>query len=284
MSDYRIIDTWCNAFTPESMKKNYVENAEMNHVVKWWSMDNRVRGWTPQEFEAVLDAANVSTVFVPVWQMRSWRNQAMLWDQKIEEVTAITQCNPKRYKGMFGINPGWRMDGVRRLERAVLDHGFICAHLHHHGWGIRPDDKAFFPYYAKCVELGVPIMIQMGHSAEFMPSEVGRPVYLDEVALYFPELKIVACHTGWPWVEEMIAMAWKHPNFYISTTAHSPKYWDQSLVRFLNSRGKGKVMYGTDFPVLTHAASISEIDGLGLKPEARRALLHDTAAKVFNLD
>jgi len=281
---YPIIDTWSNLFTPASMKKNYIENPEMAHIVKWWRMDDRTRGWTPQEFAKVLDAAGVSTAFVPVWQMRSWKYQAMLWDMRLEEVEAVMRADPKRYKGMFGINPFHKMEGVKALERAVKDHGFICAHLHHYGYGLRPDDKAFFPFYAKCVELDVPVMVQMGHSAEFMPSDVGRPIYLDDIALYFPALKIVATHTGWPWVEEMIAMAWKHPNLYISTTAHSPKYWDKSLVHFLNSRGKGKVMFGTDFPVLTHAASIAEIDSLGLKEDARKALLHDTAAKVFKLD
>jgi hypothetical protein len=266
------------------MKKNYIENPEMAHIVKWWRMDDRTRGWTPQEFAKVLDAAGVSTAFVPVWQMRSWKFQAMLWDMQLEEVAEVMRADPKRYKGMFGINPYHKMEGVKALERAIKEHGFSCAHLHHYGYGLRPDDKAFFPFYAKCVELDVPVMVQMGHSAEFMPSDVGRPIYLDDIALYFPGLKIIATHTGWPWVEEMIAMAWKHPNLYISTTAHSPKYWDKSLVHFLNSRGKGKVMFGTDFPVLTHAASIAEIDKLGLKEEARKALLHDTAVKVFKLD
>lgn len=284
MSTYGIIDTWSNLFTPASMKKNYIENPEMAHIVKWWRMDERTRGWTPQEFAKVLDASGVSTAFVPVWQMRSWKFQAMLWDMQLEEVAEVMRADPKRYKGMFGINPFHKMEGVKALERAIREHGFICAHLHHYGYGLRPDDKAFFPFYAKCVELDVPVMVQMGHSAEFMPSDVGRPIYLDDIALYFPGLKIIATHTGWPWVEEMIAMAWKHPNLYISTTAHSPKYWDKSLVHFLNSRGKGKVMFGTDFPVLTHAASIAEIDKLGLKEEARKALLHDTAAKVFKLD
>lgn len=78
-------------------------------------------------------------------------------------------------------------------------------------------------------------------------------------------------------------MAWKHQNVYISTSAHLPKYWDKSLVHFLNSRGMGKVMFGTDFPVLTQAQSLAEVEKLDLKPEARKALLHDTAAKVFGL-
>jgi hypothetical protein len=280
---FPIIDSWCNLFTPASMRKNFIENPEMAHIVKWWRMDDRTRGWTPQDFAIVLAAAGVSTVITPVWQMRSWKFQAMLWDMKMEEVLEIMRADPKRYKGLMGINPYHKMEGVRALERAVREHGFIGAHLHHYGFGLRPDDKAFYPFYAKCVELDVPVMIQMGHSAELMPSDVGRPIYLDDVALYFPTLKIVAGHTGWPWCEEMIAMAWKHANVYISTSAHLPKYWDASLVRFLNSRGKGKVMFGTDFPVLTQAQSLAELEKLELKPEARKALLHDVAAKVFNL-
>jgi predicted TIM-barrel fold metal-dependent hydrolase len=280
---YPIIDSWCNLFTPASMKKNFIENPEMAHIVKWWHMDDRTRGWTPQQFADVLDSCGVSTVITPVWQMRSWKFQAMLWDMKMEEVLEAMKADPRRYKGLMGINPFHKMEGVKALERAVREHGFIGAHLHHYGFGLRPDDKAFFPFYAKCVELDVPVMIQMGHSAELMPSDVGRPIYLDEVALYFPTLKIVAGHTGWPWCEELIAMAWKHQNVYISTSAHLPKYWDKSLVQFLNSRGRGKVMFGTDFPVLTQSAALAEVHKLELKPEAKKALLHDTAKKVFKL-
>jgi predicted TIM-barrel fold metal-dependent hydrolase len=282
--DYPVIDSWCNLFTPASMKKNFIENPEMAHIVKWWHMDDRTRGWSPEAFAKLLDQSGVGTVITPVWQMRSWRFQAMLWDMEMEEVLEIMRADPKRYKGLMGINPFHKMEGVKALERAVREHGFIGAHLHHYGFGLRPDDKAFFPFYAKCVELDVPVMIQMGHSAELMPSDVGRPIYLDEVALYFPTLKIVAGHTGWPWCEEMIAMAWKHANVYISTSAHLPRYWDQSLVRFLNSRGRGKVMFGTDFPVLTQAQALADVQEMDLKPEARKALLHDTAAKVFNLN
>jgi predicted TIM-barrel fold metal-dependent hydrolase len=280
---YPIIDSWCNLFTPASMKKNFIENPEMAHIVKWWRMDDRTRGWSPQDFAKVLDAAGVSTVITPVWQMRSWKFQSMLWDMKMEEVLEIMEADPGRYKGLMGINPFHKMEGVAALERAVKEHGFIGAHLHHYGYGLRPDDKAFFPFYAKCSELNVPVMIQMGHSAELMPSDVGRPIYLDDVALYFPDLKIIAGHTGWPWCEEMIAMAWKHQNVYISTSAHLPKYWDKSLVHFLNSRGKGKVMFGTDFPVLTQAAALAEVDKLDLKPDAKKALLHDAAQAAFNL-
>lgn len=282
--DFQIIDTWCNLFTPESMRANYHETEELAEIVRWWHMDNRLRGWSPAEFAAeVLDPLGVGTVLIPAWQMRSWERQAMMWDMAVEEVAEVCSADPKRYKGMVGINPHHRMEGVRRVERAVRDYGFVAAHLHQYGYNLAPDAPEFWPFYAKCVELGVPVMIQMGHAAERMPSEVGRPIHLDRVALWFPELKIIAAHTGWPWVEEMIAMAWKHKNVYVSTTAHLPKYWDPALVRFIDSRGIGKVLYGTDFPVVTHKESLALIEQLNLKPAALKALLHDTAATLFGL-
>ena len=81
-------------------------------------------------------------------------------------------------------------------------------------------------------------------------------------------------------------MAWKHPNVYIATSGHAPKYWDPKLVRFLNARnrGIGKVMWGTDYPLIDHAESLSQIDAVDLKPEALQALLHDIAVKVFKIN
>ena len=81
---------------------------------------------------------------------------------------------------------------------------------------------------------------RMGHTLDMLPIETGRPVHLDKVALYFPDLKIVCTHTAWPWVEEAIALASKHPNVYMGTSAYAPKYWPPELVRFIDSRGRDK--------------------------------------------
>jgi predicted TIM-barrel fold metal-dependent hydrolase len=201
----------------------------------------------------------------------------------IKEVYDILKEKSDRLKGMFGINPFRRMDGVRELERAVKEYGFVAAHIHPYGFGIPLNDAMYYPFFAKCVELDIPVMIQVGHSADSMPSKRGRPILLDDIALYFPELRIVAAHTGWPWVEELIALAGKHRNLFIATTAHAPKYWDPSLVRFINSWGKEKVLYGTDFPVLSHKESLLQIDNLSLKEESKSKLLWENASKVFKL-
>ena len=277
----KAIDVWCNIFTPEGMKKYYVAPPELKEVIDRWNLGERTRGYTVGDFSKILDAAQVEKVILPALKVRSFLKQEMIKDMTIQEIHEIIKENPDRFKGMMGINPFTRMEGVRELERAVKEFGFVAAHIHPYGFGIPLNDAMFYPFYAKCVELDIPVMIQVGHSAEFMPSRMGKPILLDDVALYFPELKIIAAHTGWPWVEELIALAWKHPNVYIATTAHAPKYWDRSLVTFLNSRGKNKVLYGTNFPVLTHAESLSQIENMGLKEESKIRLLRENARRVF---
>ena len=279
----RAIDVWCNIFTPEGMKKYYVTSPELKEVVDRWKLGERTKGYSIADFLKVLDEAQVEKIIIPALKIRSFLKQELIKDMGIEEIYEILKENPGRLKGMMGINPFKRMEGVRELERAVKEYGFVGAHIHPYGFGIPLNDAMYYPFFAKCVELDIPVMIQVGHSAESMPSGMGRPILLDDVALYFPELKMVAAHTGWPWVEELIALAGKHHNVFIATTAHAPKYWDKSLVQFVNSWGKDKVLYGTDFPVLSHKESLLQIENLGLKEESKSKLLRENALKVFKL-
>lgn len=281
MSEFKAIDCWTNVFTPEWLRRMYIETDELFDLVKWWDMDERLRGFSPAELVAEMDRLGISRTCVPAFQLYSYKQKRLLWDFSSEDVAALIEQAPGRLFGLAGINPLKKMEGVRDLRRSVEELGFVGAHLHPYGFGHDLDDRVFYPFYAACEELGVPVLFQSGHSAERMPSRHGRPLLIDDVALYFPELKLVLGHTGWPWCEEALAMAWKHPNVYIAMTAHAPKYWDASLVRFLDSRGRGKVMWGTDFPVVTHADALEQVRELGLKPKSETALLHDVAQAVF---
>jgi predicted TIM-barrel fold metal-dependent hydrolase len=131
------------------------------------------------------------------------------------------------------------------------------------------------------------VQLQVGQSLVYDPSRplrsVGRPITLDAVACDFPELKLIGIHVGIPWTEEMIAMAWKHRNIYIGCDAHSPKYWPQSFVHYINSYGQDKVMFGTDYPVLDFERTRNEVEALGLKPQALQKLLRDNARRVYKL-
>jgi predicted TIM-barrel fold metal-dependent hydrolase len=127
--------------------------------------------------------------------------------------------------------------------------------------------------------------MQVGHSAESMPSEYARPILLDNIALDFPGLVIVGTHTGWPWTEEMIAMAWKHDNVYIGMDAHMPRFWSESLLQFIKTRGQDKAIWGTNGPTaFTHSHILSQVDELNLKPQIKRKLLRDNARKVLKLN
>jgi predicted TIM-barrel fold metal-dependent hydrolase len=278
-----VIDYWCNLFTPEGIRASFLEQEELREVFRWWRLEDHLRGYPPAEFLALLDAAGVEMVLVPAARMRSFRSQRLLWDVPVRDVAELIETAPDRIGGLYGIDPWTRMGGVRELEDAVRRQGFVGAHLHPYGFGLPLNDAAYYPFYAKCVELDVPLVVQVGHSAESMPSALGRPLLLDDVALYFPELRIVAAHTGWPWVEELLALAWKHRNVYVGTSAHAPRYWDPALVRFLDSRGRGKVLFGTDYPVLRHAEALAQLDALALKEESRAWLLRETARKVFKI-
>lgn len=273
----------CNLFTPEGIRACFLDQEELREVFRWWRLEDHLRGFPPPEFLALLDAAGVEMVLVPAAKMRSFRTQRLFWDVPIRDVAELIETAPDRIGGLYGIDPWTRMGGVRELEDAVRRQGFVGAHLHPYGFGLPLNDAAYYPFYAKCVDLDVPLVVQVGHSAESMPSALGRPLLLDDVALYFPELRIVAAHTGWPWVEELLALAWKHRNVYVGTSAHAPRYWDPALVRFLDSRGRGKVLFGTDYPVLRHADALAQLDALALKEESRVWLLRETARKVFKI-
>lgn len=195
--------------------------------------------------------------------------------------------HPDRFHGLAGVDPYMGMAGVRALESAVRNEGFIGAHCYPHWFDLAPDHAKYYPFYAKCVELGVPYQLQVGQSMIYAPEHrtrsVGQPITLDAVACDFPELKLIGIHVGIPWHDEMIAMAWKHPNIFIGSDAHSPKYWPDSFVRYLNSYGQDKVIFGTDFPVLDFARTLAEIDALKLKPEVQRKFLRENAIRIYGL-
>ena len=204
-----------------------------------------------------------------------------------EIVARAVEKYPTRFAGMAGVDPYEGMKGVRALESAIKNDGFIGAHVYPHWFDLPPDHAKYYPFYAKCCELGVPIQMQVGQSMVYAKDapmrSVGRPILLDGIACDFPELKLIGIHVGIPWTDEMIAMAWKHENVFIGSDAHSPKYWPPAFVNYINSYGQDKVMFGTDFPVLGFKRTMDEVLALNLRPDPLRKFLRDNAVRVYNL-
>ena len=194
---------------------------------------------------------------------------------------------PQRFSGLAGIDPTRGMQGLKDLEVAVNEYGFVGAHWYPHWFSMPPNAAQIYPYYAKCCELDIPIMMQVGQNliynrARRLPS-VARPILLDQVAIDFPDLKIIGIHVGIPWTDEMIAMCWKHENVFTAGDAYAPRYWPKQYVHYANSYGRHKVMFGTDWPVVSPERAVDEIDEFDLTAESKTLLMRDNALRVFKL-
>ncbi len=249
--------------------------------------DEILRGLPIEKYIERMDRAGIQMAFIAAAKSGSI-GHPVNWHLPYEMVAEVVKKYPTRFKGLAGIDPNESMEGVRKLEYAIRELGFVGAHLYPHWFEMSPTHRKYYPFYAKCAELGVPIQMQVGHCLVYSKDRplrsVGRPITLDTLACDLPELKIIGIHTGWPWVEEMISVAWKHPNVYIGSDAYGPKYWKPEFINFINSWGQDKVLFGTDFPIIDFERATREINDLGLRDHAKEKLLWKNAARVYGLD
>lgn len=226
-----------------------------------------------------MDAANVGFGLLSAWL--GPHGQDLVSN---DEVRSWIQAHPSRFAGLAAVDLDRPMDAVRELRRRINE-GFVGLRVVPWLWNAPPTDRRYYPLFAQCVESGVPFCTQVGHTGPLMPSETGRPIpYIDQVALDFPELVIVCGHVGYPWTEEMVAVARKHPNVYIDTSAYTIQRLPDELVKFMKTgTGQRKVLFGTNYPMISHSHALAALDELGLTDEARRDFLHDNAERVFQL-
>jgi len=272
-----IVDAWMQFPTAEFLRDPMFES---------------LRRWTTGS----PDAANLPAVPSPGEALTAMRRQGVArvvasawWGPRgpmigNDAVAAIVRAHPDKVTGIAAVDLHRPMDGVRELRRCVKELGLRGLRLLPWLWGLPPDDRRYYPLYAECVELGVPFCLQVGHTGPMCPSEPGRPIpYLDHVAHEFPELVIVGGHIGFPWVNEMISLALKHPNLHIDTSAYKASRYPRDFVEFMRGPGRRKVLFGTNYPMLTPAECLAGIDALGLEPETRTLFLAGNASRVFGI-
>lgn len=227
---------------------------------------------------AAMDAAGVAKSLICAWEAP---RRTMISN---DEVAGFVAEAPDRLVGVGSVDISRPMGAVREVRRCVQQLGFVAIRVLPWLWELPPTDRRFYPVYAACCELSVPFCTQIGHTGPLMPSEVGRPIYLDQVALDFPELKIVGGHIGYPWTDEAIAVATKHENVFIDTSAYTVRRYPLALVEFMRSHGRHKVLFGTNWPMIAPTKALDGLDTLGLDDEARRCFLADNARRVFALN
>lgn len=229
---------------------------------------------------AAMDAGGVDFGLLSAW---SQPNNAPLISN--DEVGEWVTAHPDRFAGLACVNLDKPMEAVRELRRTVTDLGFKGLRVVPWLWQAPPTDRRYYPLYAACIDLGVPFFTQVGHTGPLRPSETGRPIpYIDQVALDFPELSIVCGHIGYPWTEEMIAVARKHENVYIGTSAYTTQRLPRELVDFMRTgTGSRKVLFGTNYPMIQPAHALDGLAQLDLSTEQRAAYLGGNASHLLGL-
>jgi hypothetical protein len=226
---------------------------------------------------ATMDQAGIDRSLISAWIAP--RNVMISND----EVAGFVAQAPDRLIGVGSVDISRPMAAVREIRRCVQELEFKAIRVLPWLWEVPPTDRRFYPVYAACCDMGVPFCTQIGHTGPLMPSEVGRPIYLDQVAIDFPDLVIVGGHIGYPWTDEAIAVATKHENVYIDTSAYTVKRYPPALVEFMRAHGRGKVLFGSNYPMIPPAKALEGFDALSLDNEARELFLSGNARRVFRL-
>jgi predicted TIM-barrel fold metal-dependent hydrolase len=272
---FSIIDAWANP--PFADMDDHLP--EIKALFRRRGAEKRREGdLSAADLVAQMDAAGIERLCLTSWT-RPGRAIA-----SNDRIAAYIRDYPSRFVGVAGVDLKHPVQAVRELDRAVRELGFKALRVIPWLWELPPNHKLYYPLFVKCIELDIPFCTQVGHTGPLMPSETGRPIpYIDEIALVFPELKIVGGHIGYPWTDEMIAVSWKHENVYIDTSAYLPRYYPPQLLHYMNSYGRDKVLFGTNFPMLSLGDCARQALALELKPEAKAGFLAGNARRVFKI-
>lgn len=178
------------------------------------------------------------------------------------------------------------LEPCRIVEEHQRKYGIVGVHLLNAAWGTPPNDKYYYPLYAKCVELGLAVFSYVGIPGPLWPTLPNYPLFLDDVALAFPELTIIAHHIGDPWVKMMCHLSAKHPNLYIQTSAWSPKAYPAELLEFMagkwhGTRGEDKVLFATDHPFLNVTRGARDARALKLSATTLEKFMYLNANALF---
>jgi hypothetical protein len=208
-----------------------------------------------------------------------------------EEVSDAARDNPDIMIAFASIDPHKGKLGVREARRLIRDYGVKGFKFHPTTQGFFPNDRLAYPLYEVIAEHRLPAIFHSGHSGigTGMPGGGGlrlkysNPIHLDDVAVDFPDMTIIIAHPSWPWQDEALSVCLHKPNVYIDLSGWSPKYFPPQLVQHANGRLKHKMLFGSDFPLITPDRWIEDFNEVAFKPEVRQLILKQNAIVALGL-
>jgi len=208
-----------------------------------------------------------------------------------EEVAELAHQHADVAIPFASINPHRGAEGVRAAKRLISEYKVKGFKFHPSTQAFFPNDRLAYPLYEVIAEAKLPALFHTGQTGAGAGMRGGggirlkysNPLYLDDVAVDFPDMPIILAHPSFPWQEEALSVATTKPQVYIDLSGWSPKYFPPILVQYANTLLKDKVLFGSDYPVITPERWMADFDTIGIKPEVKPKILKENAAKLLGL-
>lgn len=208
-----------------------------------------------------------------------------------EEVAEIANQNSDVMIPFASIDPAKGKMGAREARRLIKDYGVKGFKFHPQIQEFFPNDRNAYVIYEAIAEAGLPALFHTGHSGMGtgmrggggIRLKYGSPMYVDDVAVDFPDMPIILAHPSWPWQDEALSICMHKPQVYIDLSGWSPKYFPPQLIQYANTQLKHKMLFGSDYPWITPDRWLADFEQAGFKPEVKPLILRENAIKLLNL-
>ena len=194
---------------------------------------------------------------------------------------SFVEAAPERFSVAARVDPTSVMSGVRLLRSALESWPVVMARAIPFVHDLPPNDRAYYPLYAACVDAGLPISVNAGIPGPPVPGECQHPMFLDRVCFDFPDLTVIMAHGADPWWDVAIRLMLKYPRLHLMTSAWRPKYLPDSLLHFMRTRGRDRVLWASDYPMLQIDTCLDDARRLDLPDDVLDAYLGGNVRRLL---
>ena len=274
----QVIDVWAQLPTARFWREKWLAS-----LMRWTGEETPSSDAPVEMLLAAMDEADVALSLISGW---SSPKGDLISNYEVERAIDISVIDgaPARLRGLIGADISEPMEAVREIRRRAKTGKFVGVRIVPWLWDLPPNDRRYYPVYAACVDEGLPFCTQIGHTGPLKRSETGRLIpYLEDVMIDFPELVVVGGHVGFPWLDEVASMIRKFPTFHVDTSAYALHRLPEDFVNLMKGEGRERILFGTNFPMLTAKRCLEKLGALGLDDAGKTAFLGGNAKRVFGV-